>query len=980
VRYLDWGHLSLDAQHDELDRLLEEDRAEGINLANAPLLRVVLARISETEIRVLWTFHHVLLDGWSIFQVLSDVFSCHAALTDGRTPELVTRRPFRDYLQWLGERDLGEAKQYWLQVLLGYESPTPLPYDRAPATAYATHSAEWLPFELSDAVSGRLYQLAKQHRLTMNAIVQGMWALLLSRYSGHRDVCFGATVSGRPADLPGVDQMTGIFINTLPVRVEVDDEAGVIPWLQELQSAQADARRFDFVSLAQLQTWSAIPGGVNLFDSIVVFENYPINDEAAAAHGLQLRELQAVETTTYPLSLLVSPGRRLTMGLGYDPALFDAGTVERVAGHLMRVLDAVVADPAVRVGQVDVLTEAERARLLVEWNDTAGAVGSATVVELFEARVVRTPDAVAVAAEGVELSYAECNERANRLAHLLIERGAGPERFVALALPRSPDLVVALLAVLKSGAAYLPIDAGYPTERIAFMLDDTRPPLLLTTAVLADHLPPVAGVSRLVVDAVDTAQALACRSSSNVTASDRSQSLSGAHPAYVIYTSGSTGRPKGVVITHDNVVDLVQWAASHFGAAGLSHVVASTSLNFDVSVFEIFCPLMIGGSIDVVPDVLALAEQPARPRTASLISAVPSALAQLLAHATINCTAQHVVLAGEALSARAVRDIHAALPSCRIANIYGPTEATVYATAWYSDATDPEQPPPIGRPIANTQVYVLDASLRPVPVGVPGELYLAGRGLARGYLNRPGLTGQRFIANPFGVPGQRMYRTGDIARWNASGELDYLGRADDQVKIRGFRIELGEIEAALLDHHEVAEAVAVARDEDAGHKRLVAYVVPAAGHTIDTDQLRTLLGQTLPDHMTPSAFVPLEQLPLNPNGKLDRRALPAPDYTTITKHQYVAPRNETEKALADIWAEVLGIDQIGVEDNFFELGGDSLRSLQLTSRTKAVFDVTLTPREVLMARTISALAELIEEQVLAEFERLAALTVNDEEL
>ncbi|MDQ3899571.1 MAG: amino acid adenylation domain-containing protein, partial [Actinomycetota bacterium] len=628
---------------------------------------------------------------------------------------------------------------------------------------------------------------------------------------------------------------------------------------------------------------------------------------------------------------------------------------------------------------LDILTGDERARLLVEWNDTAREVVSATVAELFEAQVRRAPDAVAVMAEGAQLSYMQCNERANQLARLLIERGAGPERFVALALPRSPDLIVALLAVLKSGAAYLPIDASYPAERIAFMLDDARPPLLVTTAALADHLPAVAGVSRLVVDAVQTTQTLACCASSDVTASDRSQPLSAAHPAYVIYTSGSTGRPKGVVVTHDSVVDLVLWAAAHFGASGLSRVVASTSLNFDVSVFEIFCPLLIGGSIEMVPDVLALGELQAPSRTASLISAVPSALAQLLAHAAINYTADNVVLAGEALSARAVRDIRAALPASRIANIYGPTEVTVYATAWYSDRTDPQQPPPIGCPITNTQAYVLDASLRLVPVGVPGELYLAGRRLARGYLHHPGLTAQRFVANPFGAPGQRMYRTGDVVRWNTDGQLEYVGRTDHQVKIRGFRIELGEIEAALLDHRHVVGAVAVVQEDDSGHKRLIAYVVPATGQTIDTDQLRTLLGHRLPDYMVPSAFVLLDQLPLNPNGKLDRRALPTPDFTTTTRHSYVAPRTELEQALAEIWAEVLGIDQVGVEDNFFELGGDSLRSLQLTSRTKAVFDVALTPREVLMARTISALAELIEEKVLAELERLA-LAENDEEL
>ncbi|MCA1835861.1 MAG: amino acid adenylation domain-containing protein, partial [Actinobacteria bacterium] len=379
-------------------------------------------------------------------------------------------------------------------------------------------------------------------------------------------------------------------------------------------------------------------------------------------------------------------------------------------------------------------------------------------------QVARTPDAVAVVADGVELCYAECNERANQLARLLIERGAGPGGFVALALPRSADLIVALLAVLKSGAAYLPIDSSYPAERIAFMLEDARPPLLVTTWTLADHLPAIPGVHRLILDDAENVEALVHRPSCDVAPADRVRSLSPAHPAYVIYTSGSTGRPKGVVVAHENLIDLVGWAAAEFGKSGLSRVVASTSLNFDVSVFEIFCPLMVGGSIEIVPDVLALGEQGGQ-RSASLISAVPSAFSQVLTQATINRTVDNVVLAGEALSASAVRDIHAALPTARIANIYGPTEATVYATAWYSDGADPEKAPPIGRPVANTQVYVLDARLQPVPIGVPGELYIAGRGLARGYLNRPGLTAERFVADPFGPAGGRMYRTGDVVRW-----------------------------------------------------------------------------------------------------------------------------------------------------------------------------------------------------------------------
>ncbi|MGH8965427.1 MAG: amino acid adenylation domain-containing protein, partial [Actinomycetes bacterium] len=410
-----------------------------------------------------------------------------------------------------------------------------------------------------------------------------------------------------------------------------------------------------------------------------------------------------------------------------------------------------------------------------------------------------------------------------------------------------------------------------------------------------------------------TVEELARYSGADVVQADRVRPMSRAHPAYVIYTSGSTGRPKGVIVTHASVVDLAAWAASIFGPSGLSRVVASTSLNFDVSVFEIFCPLVVGGSVEVVRDLLTLAQPRAGGWVASLISAVPSAFIQVITGGTVAVTADTVVLAGEALSAKALAEVRRATSCRRIANIYGPTEATVYATAWYCDEPAPDapvrdQPPPIGRPIANTQVYVLDDSLRPVAAGVPGQLYLGGHGLARGYLRRPGLTAQRFVANPFGAPGTRMYRTGDVVRWNSRDQLEYLGRSDHQVKIRGFRIELGEVEAAVMRHPEIAEVVAIVRDDDIGRARLVAYLVPAPGATPDTAVgLRGFLRQTLPDYMVPSAFVTLNALPLNPNGKLDRAALPEPDWGLVAVRDYLAPRTDTERVLAEIWAQALGV-------------------------------------------------------------------------
>jgi amino acid adenylation domain-containing protein/non-ribosomal peptide synthase protein (TIGR01720 family) len=952
VVFHDWSRLSGERRAGELRDLLARDRAEGLDLATAPLMRLVLARLSGTEVQVVWTFHHVLLDGWSVFQVLSDVFACHAALRRGEArSELPDRRPFRDYVEWLAGRDDRHAAEHWQRVLSDLSAPTPLPYDRACAELHGTGSSQRYNVELSEQESGELYEFARRHRLTLNTVVQGAWALLLSRYSGQRDVCFGATVSGRPADLSEVDAITGIFINTLPVRADVDGGVPVAQWLRRLQAAQAESRRFEHVPLTRLQAVSGVPGGTNLFDSIVVFENYPIDDEAAAAYGLRLRDLRAVETTNYPLSATVYPRRRLSVLFGYEPALFDAATIRRLAEHLLVILRELAADPDRPIEALPLLTEEERHRMLVEWNATERTVPDATLPELFETQVARTPDATAVVCAGESMSYGELNARANRLAHKLIAEGAGPEDRVAIALPRSLDLIVALLGVWKAGAAYVPVDPNYPAERVGFMLDDARPVLAL--------------------DEPQAVHRVGGYPDTDPTDADRVHPLTPQHPAYVIYTSGSTGRPKGVVVAQRGVVSLAGWAAEEFGATGLSHVIVSTSLNFDVSVFEIFCPLLVGGCVEIVRDLLALAEHPAGRWKASLVSGVPSAFSQLLAQDTVAVTADTVVLAGEALSAGAVRGIRVASSCRRIANIYGPTEATVYATAWYSETEGGDQAPPIGRPIANTRAYVLDDALRPVPVGVPGQLYLAGTGLARGYLNRPGLTADRFVADPFGEPGSRMYGTGDVVRWRPGGELDYLGRADDQVKVRGFRIELGEIEAVLDAHTSVGRAAVVVREDRPGDKRLVAYVVPARGSTGDTSLLRSVVEQRLPDYMVPSAFVMLSSLPLNANGKLDRHALPAPDWGTSSHGDYVPPRTETERVVADIWADVLGAHRVGVEDSFFELGGDSIMSLHIAARAKAAFGVGLTPRDVLTARTVSALADTVEENILRELERAA---------
>ncbi|MEV4617058.1 amino acid adenylation domain-containing protein, partial [Kitasatospora sp. NPDC049258] len=689
-------------------------------------------------------------------------------------------------------------------------------------------------------------------------------------------------------------------------------------------------------------------------------------DDGSGADGLELPGLKAeplagvgrVAKFDLSFSFVDEGAGGLAGSVEFATDLFDRASVETLLARLARLLDAVLADPELPFGEAELLTAEERYELLVTRNDTALAVPPGTVPELFEAQVRRTPDAVAVVCDGEELTYAELDARANRLARLLIDRGARPEDFVALSLPRSAGMLVAVLAVLKSGAAYLPVDPNYPADRIAYMLADARPTLAVTVAATAA----VAGAVPLVVlDDPATEALLAARPGAAPTRGDRPAELLPEHPAYVIYTSGSTGRPKGVVVAHRNVAGLAAWAAAELGPERLSHVLAATSLNFDVSVFEMFGPLLSGGRIEIVRDVLALLEG-GREGTGdgarwsgSLLSGVPSALAHLVGQGRLELDTRMVALAGEGLSAHTLDAIRAAAPGATVANVYGPTETTVYATAWYTD-TAAEAAPPIGRPIANTRVYVLDQGLRPVPAGVRGELFVAGAGLARGYLNRPDLTADRFLPDPFGGPGTRMYRTGDVVRWTPDGRLDYLGRSDSQVKVRGFRIELGEIEAVLTGYDGVAQAAVLVREDQPGDQRLVAYLV--AEPQVRSAALREHAAAALPEYMVPAAFVLLDALPLNPNGKLDRRALPAPDFAAAAAGR--APRTGTERVLCALFAEVLGVERVGIDDGFFALGGHSLLVTRLVSRIRTELGVEAPIRALFDAPTVAGLAERLD--------------------
>ena len=950
ITHHDWRGLSDQELAEQRQQLLAADLAAGMDLGVAPLLRVTIAQLSDDEVLLVWASHHMLLDGWSLGPVLGEVFEQHAAIVSGRRPELVTRRPFSDYLAWLSTQDHSQAGQYWQSVLAGFDSPTPLPYDRAPVEAHRSESSASIPIDLPVDTSHQLHQLAQRNGLTLNTVVVGAWALVLSRYSGESDVVFGTTVSGRPAELPGVESMVGMFINTIPARVQTPPGTPVMSWLRELQTAQVDARRFDFISLTQIHNCSELPNGTNLFDSAVVFENYPLSD-TTIDDGVHILDVQAVDTTNFPLTLCAYLGPRLHLQLDYDPTLFDTSTIERIIDQLDILLNGLVAAPESTVGELPMLTGAQRHQLLHACNDTAHDLPAGILPELFEAQVARTPDATALISQNTQLSYAQLNTQANRLAHKLIADGVGPECRVAVVLPPTVELVIALWAVLKAGAAYLPVDPDLPAERITFMCRDAA-----VVAVIDDPL--------AVADTADYPE-------TSPTDTDRVQALCPLNPAYVIYTSGSTGKPKGVVVSHHSLRNYLMWATQAYPSL-CDETILHSSVAFDLAVTTLYGPLLVGGCVQITelnedsldPVVLA---------PCAFLKATPSHLTLLKDLPDAFSPTGDLVIGGEQLLGEVLQPWRLAHPHVTVINEYGPTETTVGCMEYRIEpgAQVPAGPVPIGHPTWNTQLYVLDDTLRLVPQGAPGELCIAGSGLARGYLNRPGLTAQRFVACPIGAPGSRMYRTGDRVRWGANGNLEFLGRADDQVKIRGYRIEPGEIEAALLTHPLVDATAVIARQDQPHITRLVAYLVPTAGAVLDLDGLPAYLAATLPHYMIPTAFVTLAALPLTANGKLDRHALPAPEFDPTSTTHYVPPNTPVERIVADIWTQVLGVEQVGVEDNFFDLGGDSIHSMQLASRMKAAFAVALTPRDVLTARTVFALAELVEEKILSELERVA---------
>ncbi|MFS0517035.1 amino acid adenylation domain-containing protein [Nostoc sp. UIC 10607] len=984
VSVIDLKSLSTTDQEITSQELARQQAIEPFDLANGALIRTTLLVLSETEHILLVCMHHVVSDGWSMAVFVQELAALYDAYVQGQSSPL-TPLPiqYADFAIWQREWLQGNVLQnqltYWQQQLANAPALLSLPTDR-PRPAVQTFAGAYQKFALSAELTGRLIQLSQQQGVTLFMTLLAAFDTLLYRYTGTEDILVGSPIANR--DRSEIEGLIGFFVNTLVMRSDLSGNPSFSELLTRVREIAMEAyshQHLPFEMLVEALQPERDLSHTPLFQVMFTLQNAPVST-------VELNQLSVsstlIEGTTSKFDLTLSMENTATGVVGvweYSTDLFDASTIERMTGHFVTLLESIIANPEQQISQLPVLTEVEQQQLLVEWNNTGVDYPQDLCIhQLFEEQVQRTPDAVAVVFEDVQtrhvasLTYQQLNSRANELAHYLQSLGVEADVLVGICLERSIEMVVGLLGILKAGGAYVPLDPDYPQDRLSFMLEDAQLRVLLTQQQLKEKLPQ----HQAQVVCLDTDwQFISQSSQENLINTVQASNL-----AYVIYTSGSTGKPKGAMNTHLGICNRLLWMQQAYQLTAVDCILQKTPFSFDVSVWEFFWPLLNGARLVVAKPgghkdsaylVNLILEQ-----QVTIVHFVPSMLQVFLEEQNLeNCRSlKRVICSGEALPVELQERFFARL-ECELHNLYGPTEAAIDVTYWQCFPDGNLRTVPIGRAIANTQIYILDEHLQPVPVGVAGELHIGGAGLARGYLNRPELTKEKFISNPFrrsrgageqGSRGEtfnsdRLYKTGDLARYLPGGTIEYIGRIDNQVKIRGFRIELGEIEVLLNQYEEVQASCVIAREGTTGNKCLVAYIVPHQHSKPTTNELRQFLKAKLPDYMVPSAFVMLESMPLTSNGKVDRRALPAPDLYSEIKDKYVAPRTPIEEILAQTWSQVLQLPQVGIHDNFFELGGHSLLATQLVSRIRNIFKVELPLRELFAAATLAELAREIEQ-------------------
>ena len=952
-----WGAISAEEYQTRLREFLREDRKRGFNLRHAPLLRINVIRSSQDFQTVVWTHHHIILDGWSSPILLSEIRALYDAALRGERLELPEPRPYREFINWLERQDPVLAERFWKSYLSGIRSPTALPADQRNSDENGRLRFGSWTLALDAEETARLQSMARRFQVTFNNVVQGAWAILLSRYSGENEVVFGILVSGRPPSLEGVESMIGMFLNTVPLRVAVTGKESTGKWLKHLAESVGELQNYQHSPLLQVQQWSEIPPGTALFGSIVASKDTVDRNAVSAPLGSGEDTVHSTVQQNYPLHLdLTTGGGQLTMTLTYDSRRFAASSISRLMEQLGTVLREMPSGVEQTVSELSLMSESERHRILQEWNETSKPVSTSCLHDLFVVQASRTPDKVAVRWRGAEMTYRELDERSNRLAHYLRNKGVGSETLIGLWMPRSVEMAVGLLAILKAGGAYVPLDPKYPTEKLEFMLQNSGAALVLTAGSLPDTF-----CSNVVALPIDERDAAWMRDPSDAL-------LPVATPenlAYVLYTSGSTGEPKGVAIPHRVAVNRLQTEHDPFQPD--EALCAKTTLGFVDSIWELFSAWKFGSCVTLIAEEDLLAPETLvaalRESEATRIVLVPSLLRLLLESEIPMAESlprlKHWISSGEPLPADLCRMFSRKLPHRVLTNLYGTSEV------WDATRCDSRDFPageilPIGRPMGNVRAYILDENLKPTPIGVQGELYIGGSGLARGYWRRPELTAEKFVPDPFGNdPGSRLYRTGDGVRWRSDGNIEYVGRLDQQFKLRGFRIEAGDIESTIRKHPDVSQAAVVLHSGE----RLAAYYAAAPGRqTPSCSTLRAFASKHLPEHMRPAHWIALESMPLTSSGKINRRALPEPSAETGGHEKASEESNftDTEQTIASIWSELLGIRIADRADNFFELGGHSLMATRAAVRLTKALEVTVPLKCLFDFPTVAGLAGWVE--------------------
>ena len=977
VVLLNWTDGDAATNAERFRAFMADDRALGFDLSRPPLQRVTLMQLGDDEWRMVWTFHHILMDGRSFPIVLREMFAIYEATLSGETATLKVRRPFRDFVEWYAAKDFSGAEPFWRERMRGLPGATPVPAGFGGAEI----GRGWHTRMLAADPTAALERMAKANGLTMNNVVQGAWALLLARHAGEDDVVFGATRACRKGTIDGADDIVGMLINTLPVRVRVQPDLPLTAWLAELRETWRSLFDVEHTPLRWVQRWSDVSTNMPMFQTSIVYENATLDATLkATGGGMASRGFELFGGTNFPLTALVWGGTEMTLQMDNERAAVDDATALRLLDHLAALLEAMGEHPDANVGELSMLPAQERELVLRAWNDTAVAYpAEATLVSLMAAQAERTPNAAAVSDAQRSLTYAELDAHATTLAHQLRSHGVGRGVLVGVCAERSVEMVIALVAVVKAGGAYVPLDPDYPAERLAFMLEDADAPVVLAQRAAAGVLP-AHGARVVWLDDVASAHTAVAAPLAGPSPDDA---------AYMIFTSGSTGRPKGALNSHRGIVNRLLWMQGEYELTAKDAVLQKTPFSFDVSVWEFFLPLLSGARLVMAEpgghrDPAYLAEVIAAQQI-TVLHFVPSMLRNFLeepAAATCGASLRDVMCSGEALPYDLQQRFFSVVCGdgrrVGLHNLYGPTECAVDVSYWACIRDDERRTVPIGRPVANTQLYVLDAAMEPVPIGVAGELYLGGVQVGAGYWGRPELTAERFVPDLFATgqapaAGALLYKTGDLARWLPDGVVEYLGRLDFQVKLRGFRIELGEIETALSAHAGVREVVVVAREDLPGGAALLAYYSTRGDQKPTSAELRALLRASLPEYMVPSAFVELETLPLSPSGKVDRKALPMPDEMAAAERLFVAPRTPAEEQVAAIWRAVLNVQQVGVHDDFFDVGGHSLLAMRVAARIHAATGIRISFRELFTARTVESLAARIAEpgaQTVAEDEAI----------